>query len=112
MRVVITPPSGTTPGKLGDAEIIFAPGSPFAGMKLCGFSIWERRDGSYNVTFPSRNYTVNGEKRSFALFRPVSEPSAQNAIRKLIIDAFLADRATKVAPTPVPSVPSDEPWNL
>ena len=45
--------------------------SLFAGLKLIGISIWERRaaDGR-NVTFPARHYSVNGERRSFALRRP------------------------------------------
>jgi hypothetical protein len=43
-----------------------------AGLRLIGLSIWERRNGaSRNVTFPARQYTVNGERRSFALLRPV-----------------------------------------
>jgi hypothetical protein len=30
-----------------------------------------------NVTFPARQYSVNGERRSFALLRPVVDTSAQ-----------------------------------
>jgi hypothetical protein len=53
-------------------------------MKLIGFSIWERRTtAGRNVTFPARQYSVNGERRSFALLRPVVETDALNAVRDL-----------------------------
>ena len=59
------------------------------GLKLIGFSIWERRGGTgRNVTFPARQYSVNGERRSFALLRPVVETSAQNRLRDMILEAF------------------------
>ncbi len=76
------------PGKLADAELHFSDG-PLEGLKLIGFSIWERRGGSgRNVTFPARSYAVNGERRSFALLRPVSDTAAQERIRDLILDAY------------------------
>jgi hypothetical protein len=80
---------GTPPGKLADAELHFDDG-PLAGLKLIGFSIWERRGGGggRNVTFPARQYSVNGERRSFALLRPITDTTAQNAIRELILGAF------------------------
>lgn len=89
LTVKITPnDKGTPPGKLCDAEIFFHEG-PLAGLKLIGFSCWERRGGSgRNVTFPARQYSVNGERRSFALLRPVVDTTAQNSIRELILDAF------------------------
>jgi hypothetical protein len=91
MRVTIkiTPnDKGNPPGKLADAEVHFSEG-PLDGLKLIGFSIWERRGGSgRNVTFPARQYSVNGERRSFALLRPVVETSAQNKLRDLILEAF------------------------
>ena len=63
--------------------------SVFAGLKLIGFSIWERRGGSgRNVTFPARQYSVNGERRSFALLRPIVDVTAQNALRGRILDAY------------------------
>lgn len=84
------------PGKLADAEIHFT-GGVFAGLKLIGFAVWERRGGGgRNVTFPARptapstrKFSVNGERRSFALLRPAgatTEP--QNRIRDLILDAW------------------------
>ena len=90
LTVKITPnDKGNPPGKLADAELHFADG-PFGGLKLIGFSIWERRGGNgRNVTFPARQYAVNGERRSFALLRPIVDTSAQNAVRDLILDAFV-----------------------
>ena len=79
---------GNPPGKLADAELHFIDG-PLAGLKLIGFAIWERRGGSgRNVTFPARQYSVNGERRSFALLRPVVDTTAQNAVRDRILEAY------------------------
>lgn len=79
---------GNPPGKLADAELHFTDG-PLAGLKLTGFAIWERRgDGGRNVTFPARQYSVNGERRSYALLRPSVEPYATNALRDAILEAY------------------------
>jgi hypothetical protein len=40
------------------------------------------------VTFPARQYSVNGERRSFALLRPVVDTTAQNTLREEILQAF------------------------
>jgi hypothetical protein len=81
---------GNPPGKLADAELHFT-GGPLAGLKLIGFSIWERRTGGgRNVTFPARQYAVNGERRSFALLRPIADAAAQDRIRELILDGYQA----------------------
>ena len=78
------------PGKLCDAELHFTAG-PLAGLKLIGFAIWERRTGGgRNVTFPARQYSVNGERRSFALLRPIIDATAQDRVRDLILEAFTA----------------------
>ena len=76
--------TGNPAGKLADAEVIFgAEAGPFSGLKLIGFAIWERRSGGRNVTFPARQYSVNGERRSFALLRPANgDASAQEVIRE------------------------------
>ena len=89
MTIKITPnDKGNPPGKLADAELHFIDG-PLAGLKLIGFSIWERRVGNgRNVTFPARQYQVNGEKRTFALLRPIVDATAQDRIRELILGAF------------------------
>ena len=79
---------GNPPGKLADAEIHFTEG-PLEGLKLIGFGVWERRSGTgRNVTFPARQYSVNGERRSFALLRPVVDATAQDRVRDLILEAF------------------------
>src|SRR5262249_5075268 len=90
MTVKITPnDKGNPPGKLADAELHFTDG-PLEGLKLIGFSIWERRGGAggRNVTFPARSYTVNGERRSFALLRPIIDATAQNKLREFILVAY------------------------
>ena len=89
MIVKITPnEKGNPPGKLGDAELHFTEG-PLEGLKLIGFAIWERRTGSgRNVTFPARQYSVNGERRSFALLRPVVDTAAQERVRELVLAAY------------------------
>ena len=90
MTVKITPnDKGNPPGKVAEAELHFAEG-PLEGLKLIGFAIWERRGGAggYNVTFPARSYSINGERRSFALLRPIVDTTAQNKVRELILAAF------------------------
>ena len=89
MTVKITPnDKGNPPGKLADAELHFGEGT-LEGLKLVGFGIWERRGGSgRNVTFPARQYSVNGERRSFALLRPIDDATSQNKVRELILEAF------------------------
>jgi len=79
---------GNPPGKLADAELHFNEGS-LDGLKLIGFAVWERRNGNgRNVTFPARQYSVNGERRSFALLRPLLDGSAQDRLRDLILKAY------------------------
>jgi hypothetical protein len=88
---IIPNEKGNPPGKLADAEVIFEPeAGPLSGLKLIGFSVWERRTGGgRNVTFPARQYSVNGERRSFALLRPATgELGAQEAIRDTILEAY------------------------
>ena len=76
------------PGKLADAELHFTDGA-LDGLKLIGFSVWERRTGNgRNVTFPARQYAVNGERRSFALLRPIADVAAQERIRELVLQAY------------------------
>ena len=89
LTVEITPnDKGNPPGKLADAELHFGDG-PLAGLKLIGFAIWERRGGTgRNVTFPARSYAVNGERRSFALLRPVVDTTAQERVRALILEVY------------------------
>jgi hypothetical protein len=89
MVVKIVPnDKGNPPGKLADAELHFTDG-PLAGLKLIGFAVWERRGGNgRNVTFPARVYSVNGERRSFSLLRPIADVTAQERIRELVLQAY------------------------
>ena len=99
MTITFTPnDKGNPPGKLADAELHFA-GGPLDGLRLVGFAVWERRTGGRNVTFPARQYSVNGERRSFALLRPIVDASAQERLRDVILDAYREHEATVEAAT-------------
>ena len=89
MTIKILPNTkGNPPGKLAEAEVHFMQG-PLEGLKLVGFAVWERKTGNgRNVTFPARQYSVNGERRSFALLRPVNDATSQDRIRDLILQAY------------------------
>jgi hypothetical protein len=50
-----------------------------------GASISERRGGSgRNVTMPARQYRISGERRSFALLRPIADSTGQDNLRQTI----------------------------
>jgi hypothetical protein len=89
MVVKIVPNLKDNPrGKLADAELHFTEGL-LGGLKLIGFSVWERRSGGgRTVTFPARQYTVNGDRRSFMLLRPIDDASAQDRMRDLVLQAY------------------------
>jgi hypothetical protein len=94
MTIKILPnDKGNPPGKLADAELHFTSG-PLEGLKLIGFAVWERKSGNgRNVTFPARQYSVNGERRSFALLRPASDARGQEKIRDVILEAYASYEA-------------------
>src|SRR6266404_1596394 len=98
MTIKITPnDKGNPAGKLAEAEVHFTDG-PLAGLKPIGFSVWERRGGAgRNVTFPARSYSVNGERRSYALLRPIVDTSAQDGVRELILAAYAEAEAAAAA---------------
>ena len=100
MTIKILPnDKGNPPGKLAEAELHFTSG-PLEGLKLIGFAIWERKSGNgRNVTFPARQYSVNGERRSFALLRPVADTTAQERIRDLVLEAYGAFEADQAVTT-------------
>jgi hypothetical protein len=76
-------------GKLADAELHFTEGV-LAGLKLIGFTVWERKvGGGRNVTFPARQYSVNGDRRTFSLLRPASgDATTQERLREMILQAY------------------------
>jgi hypothetical protein len=74
--------------KLADAELHFA-GGELDGLKLIGFSVWERRGGKgLSVSFPGRQYRIGDERRTFALLRPIADVSAQERVRDLVLEAY------------------------
>lgn len=98
MVVSIIPHDGQGPqGKLADAELLFTEG-PLEGLKLIGFTVWEGRAASkLNVTFPARQYSVNGERRSFSLLRSIGEPAALDRLRQVILGAYADHQRMAVA---------------
>ena len=50
-----------------------------------------------NVTFTARQCTIQAERRSFALLRPISDTAAQDGIRETILEAFAEFEATVTA---------------
>jgi hypothetical protein len=88
---------GTPAGKLADGELHFS-GGPLDGMKLVGFAVWERKGGGRNVTFPARAYSVNGERRSYALLRPIADTAGQDRLRDEILAAYKEHEAAMLEP--------------
>jgi hypothetical protein len=84
---------GNPAGKLADAELHFS-GGPMNGLKLVGFGVWERKQGGRNVTFPARQYSVNGERRSYSLLRPILDAASQDTLRDLILEAYKEHETT------------------
>ena len=87
---------GSPAGKLADAELHFS-GGPLDGLKLVGFGIWERKSGGRNVTVPARQYSMNGERRSYALLRPIMDQACQDRLRDVILDAYKEHEAELAA---------------
>jgi hypothetical protein len=95
VTVTIVPSADHAKGKLADAELHFH-GGPLDGMKLVGFGVWELTPGKKrNVTFPARQYTVNGDRRTFSLLRPSLDPAKAQAMRDLVLAAYAAWEATQ-----------------
>lgn len=104
MTIKILPnDKGTPAGKLAEAELHFTAG-PLEGLKLIGFSVWERKSGGgRNVTFPARQYSVNGERRSFALLRPMADAKGQERVRDAILEAYASYEAERAEGAEVPA---------
>lgn len=91
MTIAILPnETGNPAGKLAEAELRFGPEDGLLnGLKLIGFGIWERRNGiGRNVTFPARQYSVGGERRSYALLRPILDLEGQQRVWDAILEAY------------------------
>lgn len=87
VKVIVHDP-GNPPGRLADAELHFTSG-PLEGLKLVGFGIWQRHhDARPHVTFPSRRYTDGGERRSYALLRPIDASATPDRIRDMVLQAY------------------------
>ncbi len=88
MHITIRFPESSGPvGKLAEAELHFTEG-PLAGLKLVGFGVWERGDHVRRVTLPSRQYSVNGERRSYTLLRPAPDRVSTESLRQAVLDAY------------------------
>lgn len=74
-------------GVLATAEIHFS-GGPLDGLRLVGFTVTQDQRGSRQVVAPSRNYSVNGERRAYALLRPVNDHEAWERFTGVVLDAF------------------------
>lgn len=70
--------------KLADVELLFTDG-PLAGLKMVGFAVFLRstHGAARYVAFPSRTYSVNGDRRSFALLRPADSQAGIDAREEL-----------------------------
>lgn len=81
----------SAPAKLADAEIHFA-GGELDGLKLVGFAVWRKRDGNgESVSFPSRHFVVQGERRSFSLLRWIADPRAHDRFADLVLRTYRAE---------------------
>jgi len=90
MVVKIMPTDKSAPSrKLADAEVHFTDGV-MEGLRLLGFAVWEKDNGTgRSVSFPSRTYSVHGQRRSFSLLRPqVDGQPQQERVRDLVLQAY------------------------
>jgi len=89
VRIVPSTP-GAPAGKLAEAEVYFDESDgPFSGLKLVGFTVWKSTTGSGpNVTFPARQYSVNGERRHYRLLRAAGDTSTIDPLREHILRAY------------------------
>jgi len=80
--------TGAPASKLADAELHFTDGA-LKGLKLVGFAVWDRGgDQGLGVTFPARQYVVNGERRHYTLLRAAGDYGATEAVREIVIDEY------------------------
>jgi hypothetical protein len=106
VRIVPSTP-GAPAGKLAEAEVYFDESAgPFSGLKLVGFTVWKSTTGSGpNVTFPARQYSVNGERRHYWLLRTAGDTSTIDPLRDHILRAY-ADHVESGGPVEPEGRPS------
>jgi hypothetical protein len=97
VRFTETERSSST-GKLASAELLFTSGV-LSGCRLVGFGVWKHRTTGRNVTVPSRQYFVNGQRRTFALLRPIDDSAPKNSLRDWILAEFAAHESKNAVPT-------------
>jgi hypothetical protein len=86
---------GNPPGKLADVELHFNDqASPLYGLKLVGFAVWQRGTVR-SVTMPARQYTVNGDRRSFSLLRSIDGSVAGERLTPVILAGYEAHLAAE-----------------
>lgn len=100
MHVVFTRPvgDGHPRNKLAEAEVWFDADTPFHGIKLAGFSVWqsERGDRSVFVTFPNRPFGAGRDRAYFDYIRPQDDSTSiagKEAIRRIktwLLDEYRA----------------------
>lgn len=89
MRVVFVERDNGPERLVCEAEIIFDEGTPLAGMKLVGFSLWRSPDGEVYVTFPSRAFGTGSDRKFFDFLRSTEQSAAPaKAVKSWIMDAF------------------------
>jgi hypothetical protein len=93
MMVVFSPPRGQVSGKKADVVLQFTPeeGPLLRGLELHGVGIWDRRDGSgMFVTFPGREYTKDGQRKTFDFVRytNASDRAQLEHLKGLILEQY------------------------
>ena len=77
-----------------EAELLFDEGTPLAGMKLVGFSIWRTAEGELYVTFPSRAFGLATERRFFDFVRSIEGNAADGRrVRDWLLEEYRVARA-------------------
>ena len=97
MKIQIVPRRNNAPSNmLAEAEIIFDTVGELGGLKLVGFSIWEKKDGEMFVTLPSRAFGTGSERRYFDFLRSTRDRHIEDTaeIKRRILEAFEYERGT------------------
>src|SRR5262245_5371953 len=91
MTIKITPnDKGNPPGKLADAELHFTEG-PLEGLKLIGFSTWERAGGEGEEgtsTFPGVQSGSKGNRGGLGCRRRFLEKTERNRFGERLLEGF------------------------